>query len=162
MPSNKPRIQAYLEPDEATALSKLCDENKISFSEGVSHLIRNHLIENDESEEVQEIEGSYEERLALVESEMEISTKVATQACRKNEQLEGLIAELQEEVCRLKEQLKNKPLEVVSDDQVAAATNQPEWKVKLWRHGAQKPKGARIKERLIPFEVVQGQWVKAR
>ncbi|MEM7595116.1 MAG: hypothetical protein AAF383_27065, partial [Cyanobacteria bacterium P01_A01_bin.83] len=42
---------------------------------------------------------------------------------------------------------QEKPL---TDEQIAAATNQPEWKVRLWRHGQQKPRGKRIKKNLEP------------
>ncbi|MEM7595337.1 MAG: hypothetical protein AAF383_28215, partial [Cyanobacteria bacterium P01_A01_bin.83] len=52
---------------------------------------------------------------------------------------------------------QEKPL---TDEQIAAATNQPEWKVRLWRHGQQKPRGKRIKKNLEPYIVEDGLWKK--
>lgn len=160
MPSNKPKINSYLDNDELAALDKFGREAGYSRSQAVAHLIRNYLIENDEPLEVKEIEEGFEGRLKLIETGLDDFAVFNRFNAERADRQDKLIAELQEEVCRLKGQLKDKPPEVVTDDQVAAATGQPEWKVRHWRHGIAKPRGKRIKANLKPFVVHEGQWTK--
>lgn len=46
------------------------------------------------------------------------------------------------------------------DEAIASITGQPKEKVYLWRMGLTKPRGRRILEKLSPYEVREGRWVR--
>ena len=67
MPSKKPTVLSYLGEDEYKAFKEFKREKGLSNSEAVNYLIKNHLIEKDDSE-TEKIHHLYNERLKRVEA----------------------------------------------------------------------------------------------
>ena len=162
MPSNKDKVTSYLENDEKQALDELCKENDYSHSQGVAHLIRNYLIENDETPESKAVEPGYEERFNLIELALNVTGALGNQTARKNEKLEEQITELQCTVEKLQKEVQEKPPQYFTDDEIASVTGRRLQEVYEWRLGIRKPRGCRILEKLEPYEIVDGQWRKKK
>ncbi len=160
MPSNKDKVASYLETDEVQALDKFCKEKECSRSQGVVHLIRERLIEGEKVKDRIYVTQLHDKRLKTLEDyALEYEVRI-TGNFRRNEKLEELIAELQEDVCRLKTEVKAIPPQYFTDDEIASVTGRRLQDVYDWRLGARKPRGKRVLEKLKPYEIVDGQWRK--
>ena len=160
MPSNKDKVSSYLETNEVQALDKFCEEKECSRSQGVAYLIQEKLI-NDRGRELklaysEEING----RLSKLEEDAGYSSTVRTNVCSNLEKQGELIAELQEEVCRLKAKLDDSTINSLSDEQIASVTGRRPEEVYDWRMGNRKPRGKNILAKLQPYEIVDGLWKK--
>jgi hypothetical protein len=58
--------------------------------------------------------------------------------------------------------IKQEKLNHYDDEAIASITSQPKEKVYLWRMGLTKPRGRRILEKLAPYEVREGRWVRKK
>jgi hypothetical protein len=155
MPSNKDRVASYLEDDESLALSEFCKENGCSGSQGVSLLIRKSLLENNV-----ETPNLYKERLGRLEKTLDNWIDIFFRCNEATEKLSTLLAMTQDDVDRINLQLKRQEQERYDDEIIAAITGQPIQKVYLWRMGLSKPRGRRILEKLAPYQIYEGRWVK--
>lgn len=160
MPSNKEKVASYLEDDEATALKELCKENGYTNSEGVKHLIRNYLIENDSVDQVDHEIQMLNERIQKLEKTLDEAVSLMFRSERWTGESRDVIGKLEEELKQLQSIVRGEYSNELSDEQIAAITGQSVWKVKLWRYGIQKPRGKRIKQNLEPYIVDEGKWKK--
>ncbi len=160
MPSNKDKVASYLETDEVQALDRFCKEKECSRSQGVAYLIQEKLI-NDRG---RELKLAYSEEinreLKVLRDDVDFAFKVRTGMCSTLDKQSELIAELQEDVCRLKAEVKAIPPQYFTDDEIASVTGRRLQDVYDWRLGARKPRGKRVLEKLKPYEIVDGQWRK--
>lgn len=160
MPSNKDKVASYLDQDEVKALDELCQENDFSRSQGIIHLIRNHLIENDNSSEVQEIENDYREKVCSLDERILKIEERGKSLDAKYEDLRGVIGGLRDVIYYLQTNLKAIEPTVYPDDAIAAVTGRRVQEAYEWRLGIRKPRGTRILEKLEPYVVIDGQWRK--
>jgi hypothetical protein len=159
MPSNKDKVTSYLEDDESQALSNFCKENGCSGSQGVSLLIRERLLCEAEKEK-EEVPNLYKERLGRLEKALDNWIDIFFRCNEATEKLSTLLAMTQDDVDRINLQLKRQEQERYDDEIIAAITGQPIQKVYLWRMGLIKPRGRRILEKLAPYQIYEGRWVK--
>ena len=162
MPSNKDKVASYLENDEIQALDKFCKEKDCSRSQGVIHLIRERLIEGEKVKDRVLVTQLHDERIEQLEKTSVSTSEFRVKQAHKNEKLEELIAELQEEVCRLKAEIKESTINSLSDEQIASVTGRRAEEVYEWRMGVRKPRGKNIVAKLEPYEIVDGSWRKKR
>jgi hypothetical protein len=156
VPSNKDRVASYLEDDESQALSEFCKENGCSSSQGVSLLIRKHLLEDEE----QENPYFYDERRTRLEKTIDNWATAFLRCHEVTDKLGTLLAMTQDDVDKLKLQLETQEQNKLDDEIIAAVTGQPIQKVYLWRMGLIKPRGHRILKKLAPYVVREGRWVR--
>ena len=162
MPSNKDKVASYLETDEVQALDKFCEEKDCSRSQGVVHLIRERLIEDEKVKDRVLVTQLHDERLKTLEDyALEYEVRI-TGNFRRNEKQDELIAELQEEVCKLKAEIKESTVHSLSDEQIASVTRRRVEEVYDWRMGVRKPRGKNILKALEPYEIVDGLWRKKK
>lgn len=162
MPSKKDKVASYLEDNEIQALDKFCKEKDCSRSQGVAYLIQDKLI-NDRG---RELKLAYSEEInnklkVLEDWGLEYETRT-TGNFRRNEKQDELIAELQEDVCRLKAEIKESSIHSLSDEQIASVTGRRVEEVYDWRMGVRKPRGKNILAKLEPYEIVDGLWQKKK
>ena len=162
MPSTKDKVTSYLEDDEKQALDELCKENDYSYSQGVAHLIRNYLIENDETAQTEAIGFAYEERISNLEKYRDALAQGKTATVRTISKLEEQIAELQNAVEKLQKEVQEQSPQYFTDDEIASVTGRRLQEVYEWRLGIRKPRGRRILEKLESYKIVDGQWRKRR
>ena len=160
MPSTKPKVVSYLDDDEKAAFDELCSEHGYSDSKGVAHLIRKQLIELDDAKDAIACRGNYESRIASLEESRNVDIVGRRSVADDIVTLNIEVFDLKEEVIALKQQINEREKGVVTDEQIAAVTAQPVEKVTLWRKGLWKPRGSRILDKLKPYSVVDGRWVK--
>ena len=151
-------VTSYLEDEHFQAIKAFCEENDYSYSEAVAYLIKKHLVDKEQTPEALVASGHYDERLESLEGEIGEVVQAIKRHVEKAEKLEEEIAYLQCQLDSLQTNVKDETSKTLSDEQIAAITGQSEWKVRLWRHGIQKPRGKRIKQKLDFYEVVDGMW----
>ncbi len=162
MPSKKPKVLSYLEDSEMQALDKFCQEKDCSRSQGVAYLIQEKLVGNEE------LAKCYSEKSKLLDNRIlqnEEIAKITNQVghhCLFLEKLQEKISFLEEDVSRLKAEIKESVVPSLSDEQVASVTGRRVEEVYDWRMGVRKPRGKNILAKLQPYEVVDGQWRKKR
>lgn len=161
MPSNKNRVTSYLNDAEEKALKEFIKKEGISNSEAVNFLIRKQLIEKLPQSKSTFVQNKNAEKVEGLECQVRINRKLFDSVVQVNEKLEEQMAELRERVEHLYSENTKRNSEPITDEQIAAITNQPIWKVRLWRHGQIKPRGKRIKENLAPYRVEDGLWRKS-
>lgn len=160
MPSNKDKVASYLEDSEIQALDKFCEEKNCSRSQGVAHLINERLIESSRTLETEDSNNNQEQRIGVLETGHLIQLELNQKIAKKNEKLEELIAELQDDVYRLKAQIDDSAIHCLSDEQIASVTGRRPEEVYDWRMGNRKPRGKNILAKLEPYEIVDGLWKK--
>ena len=158
MPSNKDKVTSYLEDEYFQAIKGFCQENDYSYSEAVAYLIKKHLVDKEQTPEALVASGHYDERLESLEGHVGRIIETIRCHAERAEKLEEEIAYLQYQLDSLQTNVKDGTSKTLSDEQIAAITGQSEWKVRLWRHAIQKPRGKRIKQKLDFYEVVDGMW----
>lgn len=162
MPSNKPKVVSYLNKDEHEAFKAFQEENELSVSEAVAHLIRSQLlVDSPDPQELVMTQG-LEERLEAVERDVRLQAEVRIRTCEKTERLEEYLSFLESEVQTLRVKLREQDVISLTDDDIAAVTGQRVQTVWEWRHGLRKPRGKRILKALEPYEVRNGTWVTKR
>ena len=157
MPSNKEKVTSYLNTDEEQAFKKFRDENKLSNSEAVNLLIKNHLIEGEKNAMRGTEKVNLLDKAILPLEQIEKNALQLKRFCQKNEKLEEQISYLQNEV----EELRGgtvKAVEYFTDDQIASYVGAREETVKEWRLGLRKPRGENICRKLGRFELDFGRW----
>jgi hypothetical protein len=155
VPSNKDKVTSYLEDDESLALSNFCKKNGCSGSQGVALLVRKSLLE-----ETVEISNLYDERLKRLERTLDNCMGIFFRCNETTDKLGTLLAMTQEDVDRIALQLKEQEIRQFDDEIIAAITGQPVQKVYLWRMGLIKPRGRRILEKLAPYQIYEGRWIR--
>ncbi len=160
MPSNRERVAPYLGDEQAVAFKEFQEREGLSSSEVVNLLIKKQLIETAGASD-KLVTKEYLKEWFDDKREFLLQVAVGRAAEWKRLELhEGVIKKLENKVADLQERLDHYDRGIIEDSQIAAITGQSEWKVKLWRHGIQKPRGSRIKAKLRPYEVVDGLWKK--
>lgn len=149
-----------LTKDEQAAFEKFSRDNEVTDNMAIPLLVKNYLIENDEAHKEEINHSLYEERLKKLE---EFCTKYELRSVnnlRRNDDLERQIAGLRTDLNDLKRYLKEKAIDRITDDEIAAITGRRVQEVWEWRHGIRKPRGTRTLEKLAPYEVKDGVWIK--
>ncbi len=162
MPSNKDKVASYLEDSEIQALDKFCKEKDCSRSQGVAYLIKEKLMHDEEIPIALTYSSEIEKRLKILEGWRIDYEARGTNNFNSIERHDWRIAELQEDVCRLKAEIKEIPPQYFTDDEIASVTGRRLQEVYEWRLGIRKPRGCRVLEKLKPFEIVDGQWRKKK
>ena len=160
MPSNKPKVSAFLEQDELEALVDFTKEDSISYSEGIKRLIRKQLIEDSQTQLNPVLNTSYDARVDRLEETVEASKNSLCCCVEKQEKIEEQIAYLQSQISTLTLQLKRNSLEYFTDEQIASYVGAREETVREWRLGLRKPRGSRVCTLLNEFELDYGRWIK--
>lgn len=125
MPSNKPRVASYLDDAEYVALKEFSLKKGISFSEGVGRLIREQLVEKSPKHKDAFLRDENVERIEALEEESQMTGKILVAHVKFNEKLEEQMAELRERVEHLYSENIKRNSEPITDEQIAAITNQP-------------------------------------
>ena len=162
MPSNKDKVASYLETDEIQALDKFCQEKECSRSQGVIYLIRNHLIENDETLETECYERTFEKQINFLREANETATCFRQHYAKKTESIEEHLTDLEYKIDQIEKRLDESTIHNLSDEQIASVTGRRMREVYEWRMGIRKPRGKNILKALEPYEIVDGLWKKKR
>ena len=162
MPSNKDKVASYLETDEVQALDKFCKEKDCSRSQGVAYLIKERLVESEELARCYSEKSKSDDNRILQNEEIAKITNQVGHHCLFLEKLQEKISFLEEDVSRLKTEIKESTIHYLSDEQIASVTGRRLQDVYDWRMGVRKPRGKNILAKLNPYEIIDGQWRKKR
>lgn len=160
MPSRKPKVVSYLDDSTKAVFDRFCDDNDYSNSEGVAYLIKQQLVEKKSDGMSNESQNKCSTRIASLEKRWDSLSAGKFALIRKLEHQGELIAILQCEVERLKNELTQSAHVYYHDEEIASVTGRREQEVYEWRMGLRKPRGKRILEKLNDYEVRDGRWVK--
>jgi len=116
MPSDKPKVTSYLEVTEKTVFDKFCSEQGYSNSEGVSHLIREQLIEKTGSHTAISKLLEHEDKIGLLASGVRKAGDLATATANRNEILAGIISSLRAELDELRKEILYSPKREFTDE----------------------------------------------
>ena len=160
MTEDKTAITGYFDLTEEEVIAAYADKHRITESKALEALVKKGIEPKAESLRASEENRIIEEKYTNLNANCE---RLLSQQLSLLNRLLALETEI-ETISRSLDEVKSCQQDVnenrVSDERIAAVTGQSEWKVKLWRHGIQKPRGKIIKQKLKAYTVKDGVWMK--
>ncbi|WP_319422740.1 hypothetical protein [Pleurocapsa sp. FMAR1] len=160
MTEDKTAITGYFDITEEELITAYADKHRVTESRVVEAMTKKGIRHDKEASKGIANSSLLEERLKRLERALDDWVDIHFRCAEKTEKLEEQIARLEQELEELNKTIKMEEPQKLTDEMMAAVTGQSEWKVKLWRHGIQKPRGKIIKQKLEAYKIVDGVWMK--
>ncbi len=160
MEENKTAIAGYFDITEEELISEYADKHRMTRSEALEALVKKGAGIIDETPKSLMEDRDFDAWRLVAEDGIMAANKLAVQVLERTKELEEQVAYLESELDKIKALQQDENAKYLNDERIAAITGQSEWKVKLWRHGIQKPRGKIIKRKLEAYAVKDGVWVK--